>query len=116
METASLSCFSEPMLNNRLNFHINGRLPRILPVEIITASSNAVANMASGMEGVKHAGSYPNAILHMLSNANLWSMSWKSRTVVFVADAVASIGNKRSFSSVVTTCSTKFRRDLVLNS
>ena len=74
--TANLSFFSEPIFKARLTFQIKGKGELNMSLLIRVAFSKAAADLASGRDGNRCWGSYPKAILQMLSDANLSSMSW----------------------------------------
>lgn len=107
--------FWEPILRSLLIFQNIRKGSRNPSALVWTASSKALANSACGKVGDKYSGSYPKAVLQMLTNANRCSISWRSRTVLSAATAER-IWIRRSESSVSTTVSTNLRRDLVLNS
>ncbi|KAI4349423.1 hypothetical protein L6164_010013 [Bauhinia variegata] len=74
-ETATRSCFSDPIFNFFWIFQIMDSGLRNLLVLISVASSNASANLDCSRDGFKYSGWNPKAILQMLSNANRWRMS-----------------------------------------
>lgn len=79
--------FWEPILRSLWIFQNIRKGSRNRSALVWTASSKALANSACGKDGDKNSGSYPKAVLQMLTNANRCSISWRSRTVLSAAAA-----------------------------
>lgn len=79
--------FWEPILRSLWIFQNIRKGSRNRSALVWTASSKAFANSACGKDGDKYSGSYPKAVLQMLTNANRCSISWRSRTVLSAAAA-----------------------------
>ncbi|KAL4276471.1 hypothetical protein AHAS_Ahas20G0210500 [Arachis hypogaea] len=74
-QITSFSFFSEPMFNNRFNFHMSGDSDIARCTDSLDVRSKLSASLDFRREGIKYSGSIPNENLHMMSKENLLMIS-----------------------------------------